>query len=110
MIVLTEERMTYALEFLSDSDEQLAQLLSDVERAEWKAKLTKQMVFVHLTGTVADREANASIAPETQEAFEEYFKAVAEYNKLRNKRATESILIECWRSVNSARKFGGFAH
>ena len=107
MIILTEARMTDALEFLTDSDEKLAQLLSDVERAEWRTKLTKQMVFVHLTGTVADREANASVAPETQAAFEEYFKAVAAYNALRNKRATESILIECWRSVNSSRKFGG---
>ena len=108
MIVLTEDRMTNALEFLATSDEELAQLLADVERLEWKAKLTKQMVFVHLTGTVADREANASVAPETQAAFEAYFKAVAAYNTLRNKRTTESILIECWRSVNSARKFGNF--
>jgi hypothetical protein len=100
--------MEDALNFLADSDFQLAELLAEMERAEWKAKATKQACFTHLTGTVADREAHACIADETQKAFEDYFKAVSKYNALKNKRATKQIMIECWRSVNSSRNRGVF--
>jgi hypothetical protein len=106
MIVLTEARMEESLNFLSDSDEQLAQLLADMERAEWRAKATKHAQFLHLTGTVAEREAQASTAPETMAAFDDYFDKVRAYNALRNKRATETIVIDCWRSVNSSRNRG----
>lgn len=108
MIVLTEAAMEDALNFLAETDVRLAELLAEMERAEWKAKVTKQACFTHLKGTVADREAHASIADQTQDAFNDYFKAVAKYNALKNNRATKQIMIECWRSVNSSRNRGVF--
>lgn len=106
MITLTEARMEEALNFMADSDENLANLLADMERAEWRAKATRQAIFVTLTGTVADREARACIHEETEKAQQHYFTAVQAYNSLRNKRATEQIVIDCWRSINASRNRG----
>jgi hypothetical protein len=108
MIVITERAMEEAINFLADTDLELAELLADMERAEWKAKTIKNACFTILSGTVADREAKATIAEETKQAFEDYFQAVSKYNGLRNKRATQQILIDCWRSVNSSRNRGAF--
>lgn len=106
MTALTEARMEEALHFLSNSDESLANLLADMERAEWRAKTTRHAVFVTLTGTIADREARASIHEQTEKAQSLYFDTVHAYNALRNKRATEQIIIDCWRSINASRNRG----
>ena len=106
MSALTELRMEQALQFLAETDEQAAELLSTMERLEHKAKSMRHTAFLHLQGSVADRDAAANTAPDVQKAYAEYYSAIREFNALKNKRSTEIILIECWRSINSSRKAG----
>jgi len=106
MTVLTEGRAMKALKYLAETDESCAELKADLARKEAKIKSTESTVFLHTTGTVAERNAYADTNPDTLAANEEYFKAIRAYNAVANKRSTESILIEAWRSVNSSRKKG----
>lgn len=101
---ITQDRMEQAIEYLSDTDEQCAILRSEMERAEWKAKRTKSSVFKIADGSVADRNAIADTSPDTEKAYEEYFKAMREHDAMRNKRATEVIVVETWRSLNANRR------
>jgi len=101
---ITQERMEDALQFLSDTDESCAALRSDMERAEYRAKRTKSAVFTISTGSVAERTAMADTHPDTESAYEQYFKAMHEFEAMKNKRATESIVFEAWRSLNSNRR------
>jgi hypothetical protein len=101
---ITQDRMEQALEYLSDTDETCAALRADMERAEWRAKRTKSAIFQISDGSVAERNAVADTSPDTEAAYEQYFKAMQTHDAMKNKRATESIVFEAWRSLNSNRR------
>ena len=101
---ITQERMEQAIEYLADTDEPCAALRADVERAEWRTKRTKAAIFQISSGSVADRNAIVETSPDTEAAYEQYFKALAEFDAMKNRRATESIVFEAWRSLNSNRR------
>ena len=101
---VTQERMEDALQFLSDTDERCATLRSDMERAEFKAKRTKSAVFQISAGSVAERNALADTHAETEAAYEQYFQAMRNYHAMSNRRATEVIVVETWRSLNANRR------
>jgi hypothetical protein len=103
---ITQQRMEEALEYLTDTDEQCASLRADMERAEFRAKRTEQAVFKISDGTVADRTADAKTHKDTLAAYEQYFTAMQSYHAMSNKRATESIVIDTWRSINANRRQG----
>lgn len=101
---ITQDRMEQALEYLSSTDEPCAALRSDMERAEWKAKRTKATIFQLSEGSVAERNAAAETSPDTEAAYEQYFQSMREHDAMKNKRATEAIVFEAWRSLNSNRR------
>jgi hypothetical protein len=96
--------MEQALAYLAETDEPCAVLRADVERAEFKAKRTKAAVFQISDGTVADRNANAETSSETEQAYSGYFDALQKFDAMKNKRSTEAIVFEAWRSLNSNRR------
>lgn len=103
---ITQQRMEEALEYLTDTDEPCAALRADMERAEFQAKRTEQAVFKISDGTVADRTAEAKTHGQTIDAYNKYFDAMKSYHAMANKRATESIVIDTWRSLNANRRQG----
>ena len=104
---VTQQRMEQALEYLSDTDETCAALRADMERAEFRAKRTEQAVFKVSDGTVAERTATAKTSPDTEAAYEQYFAALQRFDAMRNRRDTEAIVVETWRSLNANRRQGG---
>lgn len=105
---ITQDRMEEALEYLLSTDELCAALGADVERLEFRAKRTKAAVFLHSPGTSAtERSAKAESSDEVEAAHEPYLKALEKFNAMKNKRSTESIVFEAWRSLNSNRRQGG---
>lgn len=105
-MLINEDRLQKALTYLATTDEPAAALRTDVERAEFKAKAVKDAVFLTCTGTVADRTAIAGTNKEYMAAMNDYFEAMRLSDGMRNKRATESIVIDTWRSLNSGRNKG----
>ena len=105
-MTITTERMEKAITYLAETDQTCADLRADMERAEFKAKAIRDALFMRLTGTVAERTAQAGAMAEYHEAMNRYFGFVSAYESVKNKRSTEAIVCECWRSVNSNRKQG----
>ena len=98
--------MEKALAYLATTDEPCADLRADMERAEYKAKRTKAAIFQLSEGSVAERNAVAETSGDTQEAYEGYFKALRDFEAMKNKRSTEEIVIDTWRSLNANRRQG----
>ena len=103
---VSTQRMELALKFLAETDEDCARLRADHARAEYMAKSVRNTNFAAADGTVADRNAAAENSPEYEAAKLAEFQAFQEYEAMKNKRATESIVIDVWRSLNSARNKG----
>ncbi len=101
---ISQERMEEALQYLVDTDEECAGLRAEVERCEYKAKRTEDTIFLRLTGSVAERQAQAKTATESTLAWGEYFIGLQKFEGMKNKRATQSIVFEAWRSLNSNRR------
>lgn len=104
--MINEDRLHKALTYLATTDEACAEARAGMERAEFKAKAIKDAMFRRLEGSVADRQAEAGSSDEYATAMNMYFKLLEHYEALRNKRATEAIVIETWRSINASRRQG----
>jgi uncharacterized protein YdgA (DUF945 family) len=104
--MISKDRLQQALTYLAETDEEAAQARADMARSEFKAKAIKEAVFLRLDGTVAERQAQAISSKEHYEAQAVHFDYLQKYEAIRNKRNTESVVIEVWRSLNAARNKG----
>lgn len=103
---VSDQRLSEALNYLSQTDEQSARLKADVERQEYRFKRTKALAFKLAEGTVADRTATAETAADTGEAAERWFQAIQDSEGVRARRQTEALIVEVWRSVQANRRTG----
>lgn len=106
MSELTYARVEKALTYLADTDLSFANAKADVERTKHKSKAVFAAIFSRNMGTVKERECEAEMHPQYQESLEANFKAIEEYEFLRNKRNLEELIVDVWRSINSARTKG----
>lgn len=104
--MISEERAEKALRYLVDTDEPCALAKAEMERAEYGWKATREAVFTHAEGTVAERQAIAATHHATKEAHERYCAAVALYAKMANKRETEKIVLDMFRTLSANRRMG----
>lgn len=100
------DRMEKALAFLATTDVQSAELKAEVRRKEYIAKKARARVFLKSQGNNEERKAQAEISDDVGTAEEELAQSEAEFEKLKAKRVTESLLIDVWRSLNAARRQG----
>jgi hypothetical protein len=105
-VLVTDERLETALGRLAKTDALSAELHMKMERAEFKAKAVKDAMFLRSDGTAGERSAKAGTAEEYVTAMDEYFAALQAYDTIKNERAREVLVIEVWRSLNSARNKG----
>jgi hypothetical protein len=104
--VISEERAEKALRFLVETDDSCAEARGEMERAEIAWKRTREAVFTHTEGTVAERQALAMQHANTREAHEIYVAALQGYWKLHNKRDTEKIVLDVYRTVSANKRMG----
>lgn len=104
--MISEARVETALRYLAESDLPAAEAKADMERREAKCKSVKQTIFLHSEGTVAERTAIADTHQGTLDAQAEYFESVSVYQHFANKRETERILIDLYRTICANRRKG----
>jgi len=104
---ITAERMEKALTFLATTDDTAADLKAQVARKEYGCKLARSRGFLAAEGSVEARKAQAECSEGVQAAEDEYARAIVEFEKVKAKRATEELIVEVWRSVNSNRRQAG---
>lgn len=105
-MLIDDDRLERALVKLAQSDELVARLHAEVERSEYRAKAVKDAIFLRSDGSVAERNAIAGTHLEYAAAMEAYFIAMQTHEALRNERSREVIVIDVFRSLNSARTKG----
>lgn len=105
-LLINDARLEKALTKLAESDALVAELHADVERAEYRAKAVRDAIFLRSEGSVAERNAISGTHPEYAAAMEKYFDALRVHESLRNERSREVIIVDVFRSLNSARTKG----
>lgn len=105
-MLVTDEILEAALKRLAATDDLSAELHTRVERAEFKAKAVKSAMFLRSDGNGLQRAALAETSDEYKAAMDDYFTALQAHEALRNERARKIIVIDVWRSLNSARNKG----
>lgn len=102
--MISDDRAEAALNFLAETDEEAAELKANVERCEYKLKALKATVFSLSEGTVADRNATVEMSAEVQRAWNAHCDAIKAYNTVANKRTTQVLIAEVWRTCSANRR------
>ncbi len=104
--MISEERLSKALTYMAQTDEQSAELKADVARKEYLCKLARAKEFIKADGNVELRKALAEQSDSVYDAETKLGQAIVSFEKIKAKRATEELIVEVWRSVNANRRQG----
>lgn len=104
--MITEQQVEDALNFLSMTDQECAQLRRAVEAHEWLADKETSLNFLATDGTdvtVAERNHIAKTSQSVQQQKDKWLDALQAFHELENKRQTARLRIGCWQSLVKAR-------
>jgi hypothetical protein len=101
---VTPERVGEAMTYLATTDPELARLRADLSRAKILAKQTRAMVFLHSTGSIPERQAQAETYIDVKLAEEDVIKAEQAVHDLEAKRETEQRIWDTWRTIEASRR------
>lgn len=106
--MISEERLSKSLKYLAETDEPAAKAKALMLGLEEQIKSLKGILFVQLPSDmkVAEKDARVYAHEEYREHIEKYQNAVADYEIMRNKRETEGLIIECWRTLSANQRKG----
>ena len=102
--MITDDRLTKALKYLAETDEPAAKAKALMEGLGEQRKTVKSIGFLDATGTAGEREAQAYTTAQYIELQGKYENAIYEFEAMRNKRTTESLIVEVWRSEQANRR------
>ena len=106
-MIISDARLQKALTFLAETDEECGLRRGRMEGASLYLKTMKSAAMLDSKmKTQGDREADAYQNNDYLAAVERYQNAVADYESMRCKRATETLVVEVWRSQNANRRQG----
>jgi hypothetical protein len=105
-MLITEDRLQKALTYIAETDEQEAQLHALVIKTKKKEEAIFDTIAAIGEGTVLERKARAHKHPDTESAVAAHLTALSEHRHVKNKRDTEKIIIDVWRSENATRRQG----
>jgi hypothetical protein len=104
--MITEQRLTQALKYLAETDEPAAKAKAYMLGLGGQEKTILATQFIGAEGTVAFREATAMTSKEYADWASQYKGSVYDFEILRNKRSTEALIVEVWRSLNANQRRG----
>lgn len=104
---VTDDEMERAVMFLASSDENYARAKSYFNGLDRQTKTIKAMAFIRSAEkTAAGKEQEAYVSPAYRAHLEKMESAELEYLTLQEQRNTSIVMIDVWRSLNSARAKG----
>lgn len=106
--MISEDRLSKSLKYLAETDEPAAKAKALMLGLEEQIKSLKGILFVQLPSDmkVAEKDARVFAHEEYKNHIEKYQNAVADYEILKNKRDTEGLIVEVWRSLNANQRRG----
>ena len=105
--MVKDERMMQALKYLAETDEQAAAakaLMIGLE--EQKRTVISIAMLDSKEKSAAMKEVDARAGSDYIQWAGDYKNSVYQYEILRNKRITEALIVDAWRSCNSNKKKG----
>ena len=99
--MISEERVEKSLVYLAESDEPYAHAHATAKAIEKEEKIVKAQAFINakrLYDTVAEANAVAESSQEYKDWKERWENALADVKLLENKRETEKVIWETWRT------------
>jgi len=107
MADITLQKVEKAMDYLQSTDESFAQAKASMTAGKERLKTTFAQCYLDATGdNVKERESYALVSKDYRTQLEVYEESILEYEIIRNKRLRAELLIEVWRSINSARSKG----
>ncbi len=101
------ERAEAELEYLLETDRQVAELRVKWERDKRKAKRKWSAIYLRSAGNnIEEKKAQTELHPEYESAVAAEMTSLLEYEAARNKRDTAKLVIEFWRSWQKAVREG----
>ena len=104
--MISNERVEKAMHYLVDTDDSSARALDLVKKLHSTEKTVLGYEYLKATGTVAEREATAATSNGYSEHLEKVEDAWADHKYLENKRATEKIVIDMYRTLSANQRNG----
>lgn len=109
-MLVTEQRLEQALQYLAETDNEYAYWKAHVLRAEYLAEVAEDMVYLSLTeGPVEERKRRANVSDEHKKAQETYFDTVAKFENLRAQRQRHVHVIDIYRTQEASRRVGNIS-
>lgn len=102
--MISQDRLEKAMTYLATTDEEAADLQTEMERSEFRARAVKDALIAHGEGGLGDRTARAGCAQEYLEAMDAHYAAVKAFVAVKNKRHTEEIVIDVYRTLEASRR------
>lgn len=100
-------RRDKALTYLVQTDEVTARAKAYMFGLEKQEKTILAVEILKSKGSnVQERDSTARVSEPYCEWLKKYEEAVFDFELLRNKRNSEELLVECWRSENANRRVG----
>lgn len=104
--MITYERVEKALQYLAETDAEEAEYKAEVEAAKRFMDETFKTIAAASDGTVLQKEAAAGNDQIYKDAKTRYILAIAKHGAVKNERHRNELVIDVWRSINSARNKG----
>lgn len=104
--MVSDERCGRALHYLSSTDEDAAELKTQVARMEYLVDLARKKEFLIAEGNIETRKALAETSESVTSAQDNYLQALLSFEKIRAKRTTEALIVDTWRTVSANQRSG----
>lgn len=105
-MIISDDRLQKALRYLAETDEPFAAKKSYMEGLKEQSKTIHAVEFLSHDGPVESRKAKAYISSSYKEHLKKVEQAVLDYEIIRNKRLTNQLIVDTWRSLNANRRNG----
>jgi len=99
--MITDERVEKSIIYMAESDEPFAYARAKAKAIEKEEKIVKAQAFINakrLYDTVAEANAVAESSREYKDWKERWENALADFSLYENKRETEKVVWETWRT------------
>ncbi len=104
--MISEDRLQQAMTYLAQTDTDCARLKAEVESAAHAIKAMKAAIIIREEGPMELRKAKAENATIVSEKVGAWLSCLERYEAMVNKRKTETLIVDVWRSLNASRRVG----
>lgn len=108
--MISEKRRDQALTYLATTDEPCAaakSLLMGLDKQEKTVLGVQLLDLAGDKGTVGEKDARCRDSEAHRQWLSDYQDAALDYWTMHNKRSTEALILECWRTEQANRRAGG---